>query len=136
MKLECPKCGSKSAWYEKTRTDLALKCLCGYYRVVFTTLVDGTTIEHRDKSEEVKLPKEGTHLRATLMALVAVEPANSREITQALNDLGKPFTVSDVSSYLTMLRVKGLVDSLDNKRGVPGGSTWELTDAASELLGL
>jgi hypothetical protein len=136
MRVDCPKCFSQSARYEKSTTDLTLVCLCGYRKLVFTTLLDGMTIEHRTAPSSVKLPRENTHLRITLTTLSTIEPANSKEITDRLVELGQAFTVSDVSSYLTMLRAKGLVEALDSKRGVPGGSTWQLTDRASDLLGI
>jgi hypothetical protein len=41
-----------------------------------------------------------------------------------------------VSSHLTILRSKGLVTTLENRRGRPGGSTWAATDTCKELLGL
>jgi hypothetical protein len=110
--------------------------MCGFRKVVFTTLSDGMTIEHREQPSNVRLPREGTHLRITLLTLAAMEPATSKEVTDRLVELGRSFTVSDVSSYLTMLRAKGLVEALDSKRGVPGGSTWTLTDAATELIGM
>ena len=45
------------------------------------------------------------------------------------------FSVSDVSSYLTILRSKGLVQTICSRRGVVGGSSWELTEVCRKLLG-
>lgn len=136
MKTDCPKCGSSSAWYEKTRTDLYIRCLCGCNKMVFTTLTDGITIEHREKPTTAKLPKPGTHTRLTLQVLAMIEPASSKEVTDQLNAMGHSFSVSDVSSYLAMLRAKTLVEVIESRRGIPGGSTWELTPIAESLLGL
>lgn len=133
--LECPKCGSQSSWMEKTRTDLVQRCLCGYLKVLFTT-VQTIEIEHNDSGEDVKLPKKGTKLWDTLMILTAEDEASSGEITERLNLMGKDYTTSDVSSYLTILRSKGLVLTVDSRRGVAGGSTWTLTDKAADLLGI
>lgn len=135
MKADCPKCGSESAWYEKSLHDLTLCCMCGFRKVVFTTLKD-FEIEHNDKPEDVKLPRQGTHLHNTLVCLWSIEPANSREVTDTLKLHGHPFTVSDVSSYLMMLRSRGLVRVIEYRRGMPDGSTWELTEIADELLGV
>jgi hypothetical protein len=89
-----------------------------------------------DAGSDVKLPKNGTHLRKTLMVLTIMPDASSAEVTERLVDLGCDFTVSDVASYLTILRSKGLVTTVINRRGVPGGSTWILTDKAQDLLSL
>lgn len=133
MKESCPHCGSPNAWYVRTETDLVLKCTCGVNKVVFSTL--GTMeMEHNDAPQEARLPRTGTFLHATLMALMVLEIANSREVTERLKEAGYTFSVSDVSSYLTILRAKGLVVVLEARRGTPGGSTWQLSDVAEDLL--
>jgi len=134
MKADCPKCGSSNASYEKTHCDLTLVCFCGYRRLVFSTLND-IEVLHNDPIQDTKLPKVGTHLHNTLVCLWSIEPANSREVTDTLSMHGHPYTVSDVSSYLMMLRGRNLVTVLESRRGVPGGSTWECTSIALELLG-
>lgn len=145
MKLECPKCASPNARLTKSTHDLELVCYCGYRKLVYTTLKDtedGPLMENNDSGPAVKLPREGTNFRRTLMVLSVMPEASSAEITERLNDLnGKEsgqegfLTVSDVSSYLTILRSKGLVDRVEIRRGVSGGSTWTLTDAAEDLMG-
>jgi hypothetical protein len=136
VKTECPNCGSPSARYEITnKVDITLRCLCGYRKVVYSEL-ESVKVQHNDSRDEVKLPKRDTFLWKTLHTLVILSPANSAEITQALVDRGHTFTVSDVSSYLTILRSKGLVEAPESKRGVQGGSTWNLTLRATELLGV
>lgn len=134
MKTDCPKCKSGNAWLERTHCDLEVVCFCGYRKLVFTTLGD-MDIQHNDPAQDVRLPKVGTHLHNTLSCLWAIEPANSKEVTDTLTFQGWGYTVSDVSSYLMMLRVRSLVTVLDYRRGVPGGSTWECTDTAVRLLG-
>lgn len=133
MLVECPKCGSAYARYDRTDTDLLLKCLCGYNKVIFTTLGEAEIV-HTDTGKEVSLPKEGTKLRKTLMTLASLVEVSTGEITQRLHDLGETFTASDVASYLTILRSKGLVESTVIRRGFTGGSTWCLTDAADDLI--
>lgn len=135
MRTECPKCGSHGAWFEHTTYDKILRCLCGYHKVVETKL-EQMTIQHNDHGADIKLPKRDTHLWNTLMVLSVIGPANSAEITERLNGLGKEFSVSDVASYLTILRSKGLVVAVEIRRGVVGGSTWELTEVCSDLIGI
>jgi hypothetical protein len=125
--------------------------MCGLYKVVQTTL-QATVIEHNETGPDIKLPKPGSTLKSTLMVLSVCEEATSAEITDMLNDQQRTmlrvrdgkivkterrvFTVSDVSTYLTILRSKGLVFQVTARRGVIGGSTWALTDAANDLIGV
>lgn len=131
---DCSKCGSVNAFYEKTQDDLTLRCLCGFSKLVFTRLGE-MDISHNEKPQTVKLPRAGTFLFETLSCLYQIEPANSREVTDTLTLHGYNFTVSDVSSYLMILRSRGLVGVVEYRRGILDGSIWELTSIASELLG-
>lgn len=135
IKVDCPKCASTHAYYQVTPVDKILRCLCGYHRVIETKL-ESFTAEHNDVGEDVKLPRKGSHIFHTLMALEVLEEATSGEVTKRLIDLGYKFDISDVSSYLTILRSKGLVVALVVRRGVPGGSTWRITDICGTLLGV
>lgn len=135
MRTECPKCSAESAWYHRDGPDLWLRCLCGYLKVVETTLEE-VVILRGTAPEHVKLPKRETNLWFTLMVTAALELANSGEITRRLTDLGKSFSVSDVASYLTIMRGKGLVENTEVRRGVVGGSTWKVSDRAAELMGV
>jgi hypothetical protein len=135
VKTDCPKCGSTAAWYEKSHYDLTLRCTCGYHKVVLTTL-EQMEIQHNDGGDDIKLPRKATHLWATLMVLTTVDVETSVGITTRLRELKHPFSVSDVSSYLTILRAKGLVDSPERRRGIAGGSSWRLTDPCKRLLGM
>ena len=135
MRAECPKCGSPNARYTRTHVDLFLTCLCGYEKLLFTLL--GTAeIVHPDTGKDVQLPRDGTKLRKTLMALATLEEATSGDITKALETAGERFSTSDVCTYLTMLRANGLVVTTKLRRGMPGGSTWCLTDQADDLIGV
>jgi hypothetical protein len=134
MHTDCPKCGSSNACYQRNGPDIALHCLCGFFRVVYSEL-ETVEVHHNGAEADVRLPKTGTHLRRTLFAVENLEEANTAEIAERLWDLGLHYSMSDVASYLTILRSKGLVESPVIRRGVAGGSTWTLTDAATDLLG-
>lgn len=151
MRLSCPKCHSAHARYTKTEHDLILKCYCGYQKVVFTTLVHTLEGPLGDDEDEgaVKMPRAGTNLHKTMMVLSILPEGNSLDVTERFNELNGLFrvrgsvilkhlllTVSDVSSYLTILRSKGLVERTHIRRGVAGGSTWQLTEEAIDLMGL
>lgn len=133
MKTECPKCGRKSAWIEQSRQDTTLRCDCGFLQVIATRL-QKIEIMHVDSEQEAKLPRVRSNLWNTVMALRTLEEANSAKITQMLMDLGLEVNVSDVSSYLTILRTKGLVVTTESRRGLVGGSTWKLSDTCIRLL--
>jgi hypothetical protein len=135
MKTDCPKCGSPNARYEKSSTDLTVVCFCGYRKVVFSLLDSQMEVQHNEPAVTARLPKPGTHLHHTLTCLWAIAPASSKEVTDTLILQGLQYTVSDISSYLMMLRARGLVSVLEYRRGMPGGSTWELTAVADTLLG-
>lgn len=135
MRIECPKCTAKQAWFEKTAQDLILRCTCGLHKVVATT-IKKMEVQYADSGDDVSLPRKGTHLHATTMCLAVLERATSADITERLVELGHDFTVSDVSSYLTILRNKGLVVPVVIKRGIAGGSTWELTSSCKSLIGV
>lgn len=134
MRTECPKCTSKNAWFERTGQDIVLRCTCGYHRVVLTRIKQ-IEIRHVDTADDVKLPRRDTHLWNTLMTLHVLIRATSAEVTRSLKDSGAEVNVSDVSSYLTILSSKGLSVKVDNKRGIVGGSTWEVTTACKKLIG-
>jgi hypothetical protein len=112
-----------------------LRCLCGYLKVVATSL-ESIVIRHGTPSGDVKLPRKESNLWFTLMVAASLEEASSAEIAHRLVDLGKEFSVSDVASYLTIMRSKGLVETTEVRRGIPGGSSWQITDPCAALLNL
>ncbi len=133
MKVACPKCSSPEARYTRTRTDLAIKCLCGFYRVVFSTLDEGAG-EPSQKKAALKLPKEGTLLLMTLRLLHEQGTASTGELTADAQATNPNLDSSDVASYLALLRGKGLVITESSRRGRLGGSTWSVSPGAQELL--
>jgi hypothetical protein len=85
---------------------------------------------------DVKLPKPKSNLHKTLMVVSILDEPSSAEATERMQDLGVYRNVSDVSSYLTILRSKGLVETVVVRRGMLGGSTWRLTAASLKLLNI
>ena len=110
IRTTCPKCASPNARYVRSGLDLEVHCICGYLKVVFSLL--GQLEEHHNGVAVAKLPRPGTHLRKTLMAVECLEEANTADIAQRLIDMGLWYSMSDVASYLTILRSKGLVEQL------------------------
>ena len=136
MRVQCPKCGSESAHYCKDERDVTLHCLCGFLKVVATTL-GSITIEHPDSDEDVTLPRRDSKLFSCLAALVGLREATTGEIATVLN-FGCSKRIrqsnSDIASQLTVLRYKGLVRVCSSGKGISGGSVWEATDPAVRLL--
>jgi hypothetical protein len=92
-------------------------------------------IEHFDTSMQVRLPEAGSNLHRCIMQLAALEAATTGEITEMLNLRRRDkHTPSEVASQLTVLRIRGLVMVVQARKGVSGGSTWSLTQAAHRLI--
>jgi hypothetical protein len=67
--------------------------------------------------------------------MVGLEQAGLVEVTERYNLLySETMGTADMATQLTVLRLRGLVISLDQRRGVPGGSTWVPTVKAVELF--
>jgi hypothetical protein len=136
VRAVCPKCGSESAWFEYSHQDVVLRCLCGLHKLVQSHL-GSIVIEHSEKAEDVTLPRQGTKLWECLVALAFLESASTADITAQVNH-SRPkdseYDTNEVSSHLTVLRYKGLVVVTQFRKGLPGGSTWVLTAAATRLL--
>lgn len=139
IKADCPKCLSANARYVVDGPDIILRCLCGLHKVVHTTLKT-MTITHRDTEEQARLPRRNSKLYRTLAVLYVVAPATTQQVTEML-ELGRhstddkeEYTVSDVASQLTVLKYRRLVDVVSRRKGVPGGSTWDMTSTARRLF--
>ena len=133
--IECPKCFKRSAWIEADRMDLTLRCICGYLKVLRTKLKKAEVV-HSEPRGNVRLPRSGTNLWNVLTTLAGMGKSSSGELTQRLRDLGKDFTTSDVSSYLTIMRGSGLVEVVESRNRVKGGSTWKITSKCAKLMGV
>lgn len=133
MKYSCLKCRSTVVWAEMEGHDLMLACLCGHRQFIMSR-AKPIVVEPEDCEDIVRLPRRGSNLWATMMVLFVLQPASSAMITRRLIDLGRNFDVSDVSSYLTILRSKGLVETTVFRRGIIGGSTWRCTGLGFGLI--
>lgn len=132
--MDCPKCKSKKTWIEQDRYGKFLRCLCGLTQMI-EKYPAVAVIEKSVPTSQVKLPRKGSMFYDTLAILASLELATSATIAQAMMDAGKTCDVSNVSTYLTIMKGKGLVRVVENKRGLRGGSTWAVTDVCKSLLG-
>jgi hypothetical protein len=153
---ECPKCKSKNARRVVEAEDLLLVCLCGLRQYLYRAPVEPPKpssapprlalvpseqaarlpVNPRVPPEAIKLPQRNTALWLTTVSLACLEQATSGDIAERVLDLGSQRTISDISSYLTILRSKGVVLTTEIRKGLPGGSTWILSERAKQLLGL
>lgn len=80
---------------------------------------------------EVKLPRPGTKMRKCLNAVAEAYP---HEITTSEIANRAELKLKITSALLTPLMYRGLVERVKERCGVKGGSSWELTVKARELL--
>jgi len=83
------------------------------------------------KSKDVKLPRVGTKLRACLLAIARRYP---EETSTKQVRLGAQLEGKEVSSLLVLLMARGLIARVSAGQGATGGSLWELSQEAIELL--
>ena len=133
MKIECPKCYSPSAVLIKEGKRIVIKCLCGIEKEVGSEHGE-ITIAHNEIEENIQLPRKDTKLLKCLGAMATLSPASTAEVTEELQNRGEDWSADEVASFLTVLRYKGLVEVVNYRKGISGGSTWELTDVAEELM--
>jgi chorismate synthase len=94
-------------------------------------IVGNLTITVTDTATKDTLPRRGTKLSITLGALAGVDKGTTRQIADRTGQ-----SSNDTASQLTVLQGRGLVERMNHKRGVEGGSTWMLTILASKLLNI
>lgn len=130
--VTCPKCAGVS-WYEIHGNDLVQRCLCGLYRYAAIRDDAGNWIKRRIPKTELTLPKRESKLYETLSILATYYPAklSTGEISQATGH-----TVTDTASELAVLDHKSLVEKIEERKGLPGGSIWALTNSGAKLLRL
>ena len=136
MNIPCPKCSSTVTRLEEEGSSLLLKCRCGYYKVMATTLRSGIVVEHLRIEGEVQLPKKDSKLFQCLGALGSLKEASTQEVAKELTRRGTTWCSDEVASFLTILKHRGLVVIVVPGKGVLGGSRWALTESAKRLMKL
>lgn len=131
-KYPCPKCGSKHSWFEEQGDDLVQRCLCGLTHYLFRELEDGTTIMRSGvRVPHVTLPSKGTKIYKCLLAVRNAHPRTilTGGIADAAGLRGK-----ETASLVVTLMGRGLLERVEARRGLLGGSIWRLTVVAQDLL--
>jgi hypothetical protein len=130
--FKCPKCRGRS-WIEKEEQDYIQRCLCGLFKYLQRE-IDGVTILSTAVSQlDVKLPPVGTKIYKCLLAVANSypKPINTQEIAYHAQLKDK-----ETAALVVMLRVRGIVERKEERRGIKGGSVWELTSIAVQKMNL
>ncbi len=76
------------------------------------------------------LPTKGTQLSRVLGCLVMFDAMDSSQIARRLE-----ISVDKATTNLSVLRTRGLVRTVINRKGKSGGSLWELTPGVKKFYG-
>ena len=131
-KYPCPKCGSKHSWFEEEGDALVQRCLCGLTHYLFREVEDGITIMRSGvRVPDVTLPSKGTKIYKCLLAVRNAHPSTilTGGIAEQAGLRGK-----ETASLVVTLMGRGLLERVEARRGLLGGSIWRLTVVAQRLL--
>lgn len=121
-KEPCPHCGGLS-WYEREGREVWQRCVCGLLKLVISEN-DGVVVIHTLPGSKITMPRRGSALSLCLGMLISIHPtrATTRDVSSRMG-CDSP----DIANRLMVLMHKGLVDRVEARRGLPGGSTWKLS---------
>lgn len=131
-KYPCPKCGAQHSWFEEDGDNLIQRCLCGLTRFLFRELEDGITVMRSGvRVPDVTIPGKDTKIYKCLLAVRNAHPATilTGGIAEKAGLQGK-----ETASLVVTLMGRGLLERVEARRGLLGGSIWKLTLTAKRLL--
>lgn len=132
--IPCPRgCGGRTWVMKEITGDWVLKCMCGYLGWI-EKYQDGMRLKRTViRAEEVGLPQADTKISRCLYAMVLThpEPSKTAEVAERAG-----LKRGETSSLLVALMGQGLIDRVEVRKGLEGGSIWELTYTAEKLLNL
>ena len=131
-KYTCPKCGSKHSWFDEEGDDLIQRCLCGLTRYLYREIEGGVTVLRSGvRVPDVTIPSHGTKIYKCLLAVRNAHPATilTGGIAEEAGLRGK-----ETASLVVTLMGRGLLERVEARRGLLGGSIWKLTVIAKQLL--
>jgi len=118
MSLTCPKCGGLS-WIKIETDSVVQHCVCGLNKFLYLK-IDGVTLTRVPiKINTVVLPVRGSQLSQILGCLVLLGDLTSHQIARQLS-----ITVDKATTNLSILRKRGLITALEDRKGRLGGSLW------------
>ena len=131
-KLPCPKCGHKT-WFEQmdART-WTQRCVCGLMIFILREEEGGREVYRKVvPTQQTRLPEVGTKLHTCFRAVAMAYPetiASSEVITNS------GLKSKETGALLVALMARGLIDRIEGRRGLPGGSIWQLSSAAHQAM--
>jgi hypothetical protein len=120
MSLICPKCGGFS-WLKEEADTVIQHCVCGLNRFIFIKSGNQTFTRVPVKVSTVVLPARGSQLSQILGCLIILGELTSQQIAVQLS-----ITVDKATTNLSVLRSRGLIQTLQDRKGRLGGSLWEV----------
>jgi len=125
----CPKGCGRPAGFEVISTEVWTVCSCGFRRLSYSMDAKGEIVPHPYKRHNAALPDASTKLYQCLLGVQELVEINTSGVAQYVH-----MPSADVATRLATLEGRGLVYRTTTMRGIAGGSTWVLSDAAIRLL--
>lgn len=128
--LLCPKCEGYS-WIEVEDNCPVQKCTCGL-RKYLEVHDNGIVTTHIPMNiNKVTLPSVGSQLSKILGCLVVLGNMTSSEIADRVG-----VDTNNATTNLSVLRSRGLIRVITNRKGHVGGSLWEVdSNVKTKFLG-
>ena len=114
----CPKCGGNTYLVE-VDSELWSRCICGFSGLVFTSL---KISKGKGESTCIKLPKKGSMIRDCLDIVINDGPMYTKDIADKLG-----ISSSSAGTFLYILEREGFIKRVSVRRGVKGGSLWDVS---------
>jgi hypothetical protein len=132
--IRCPKCGSGHGWLEEIDQQIVQRCMCGLMRFVARKTENGYEVMHRTvRTEDVRLPVRTTKLYQTLLCVAESYPSAICTSDIAVH---RGQNNKETASMMTLLMARGLVNRVERKRGISGGSLWAVSKETITLMKL
>ena len=116
--LPCPKCGGFS-WLKIEGEQVMQHCVCGLNRFIRISKDGDVMTRIPVRETQLVLPARGTQLSRILGCLVALGDQDSQAIAVSLQ-----ITCDKATTNLSVLRSRGLVQVVSERKGQLGGSLW------------
>lgn len=128
--FKCPRCRGRS-WLEESNGDIVQRCLCGLHKYIQREVEGLTILTTAVEQEDIRLPALGTKIYKCLLAVADQYPKPINTIDIALK---AGLQNKETAALTAMLRIRGLLERVSERRGVVGGSIWILTMPAARQL--
>lgn len=122
--LTCPKCAGFSRIDVEDNVPVHRCVMCGY-RKYLEVHDNGMVTSHKPQNiNRVALPSSGSQLSKILGCLVVMGNMTSSSVADRLG-----VSTNKATTNLSVLRARGLIRVIENRKGHSGGSLWEVDEA-------